>query len=395
MRKLFYSGLLIAIAATPTIVNGQDSLAIAEKKFRFDVKYEIPVTPVKNQNRSGTCWSFAAVSFVESELLRLGEGEKDLSEMFYVNLAYRDKAQRYIRYHGNSNFGPGGQAHDVINAIKKYEFVTEDEYPGIIPGETSHNHGELNTVLKSFLSALLTPGSGKISQAWFNAYQGILDAYMGPLPLDSKTKKNREKSSKFNPEDYLEITSYLHHPFYSWINLEIPDNWSQDKYFNIPIDEMMSVIFTAIEKGYTICWDGDVSDKGFSHANGLAILPEKDLLSMDTMERERWELLTEKDKNAELYNFEVPGHEKKVTQEMRQVAFDSHLSTDDHLMHLTGIMEDQNGTRYLLTKNSWAANSNKFGGFLKMSEAYVRMNTIAIMVHKDALPDSISKRMKN
>lgn len=393
--------MMLVLTIISVFVYGQDTIKTPDEKYRFEVKHEIQVTPVKDQSRSGTCWSFAAVSFVEAELLRLGEGEKDLSEMFFVNLAYREKAQKYIRYHGNLNFGPGGQAHDVTRNMQKYGYVTEKEYPGLIPGETSHNHSELNTVLKSFLSALITPGSGKISQAWFKAYQGILDAYMGPLPVEfsdlataDQGKTQKIPSSKFHPEDYVEITSYLHHPFYSWINLEIPDNWSHEQYFNIPLDEMMSVIFSAIEKGYTICWDGDVSDKGFSHANGLAILPEKDVSAMDPKERERWEKLTEKEKNGELYTFEKPGKERLITSETRQAAFDSHQSTDDHLMHLTGIVEDQKGTRYLLTKNSWAANSNKSGGYLNMSEAYVRLNTIAIMVHKDALPEGILKKMK-
>ncbi len=366
----------------------QDTVKSAEpEKYKFDTLKILPATPVKDQYRSGTCWSFAAVSYLESELIRLGSGETDLSEMFFVNHAYREKAKKYIRYHGSSNFGPGGQAHDVMNIIKSYGYVSETGYPGIVPGETSHNHGELDKVLKGFLDAVLASKSGKLSQAWYPAYLGILDAYLGKLPENSK-----QTTQKINPDDYIELTSYSHNPYYTWINLEIPDNWSNDKYFNLPLDELMSLMFDALNKGYTIAWDGDVSDKGFSHSNGIAILPDKDIKSLAGSERERWEKLSEKDKNAELYKFETPGNEKKVTPEMRQEAFDSHLSTDDHLMHVIGIAVDQKGTRYLITKNSWAANSNKYGGYLKISEPYARMHTIAFMVHKDALPGAILKK---
>ena len=393
MKKLIVKSLLPALlifAGTPSFA--QDTIAKpAEEKYVFTVVHQNAATSVKDQYRSGTCWSFGAVSFFESELLRTGAGEFDLSEMYYVNLAYRGKAERYVRFHGLSNFGPGGQAHDVLNGIKQKGLVTEKEYPGIIPGETSHNHGELNSVLEGFLKGLLSSGSEKLSNAWKNAYAGILDAYMGPLPANGGLKNVKG----FNPDDYIEITSYTHHPFYSWFSLEIPDNWSQDKYYNLPLDDMMSVIFNALEKGYTVCWDGDVSDKGFSHANGVAILPEKDLKSLEGSEQAKWEALSQKDKNAQLYKFNKPGKEKQVTQEMRQEAFDNQSSTDDHLMHFTGIVTDQQGTKYFITKNSWAANSNKTGGYLNISEAYARLNTVNIMVNKNALPENIRKKLTN
>ena len=389
MLNLMLMGVLLLTGAQS---NAQDTLTkAAEEKYVFTVTHENPATSVKDQYRSGTCWSFGAISFFESELIRLGAGELDLSEMYYVNLAYRGKAEKYMRLHGTGNFGPGGQAHDVLNGIKKHGLVTVKEYPGIIPGETSHNHSELNSVLEGFLKGLVSSRSEKLSKAWENAYAGILDAYLGPLPKNG----GQTNVKGFNPDDYIEIVSYTHHPFYSWFSLEIPDNWSQDKYFNLPLDEMMSVIFSALENGYTVCWDGDVSDKGFSHANGLAILPEKDLKSLEGSEQAKWEALTQKDKNAQLFQFNKPGKEKQITQEMRQEAFDNHASTDDHLMHVTGITTDQQGTRYLITKNSWAANSNKTGGYLNISEAYARLNTVNVMIHKNALPENIRKKLTN
>jgi len=393
--------LLMAVVFISYNTTAQDSLQKPdEEKYRFSVTHDNPATPVKSQSKSGTCWSFAATSFVESELIRLGAGETDLSEMYFVNLAYRDKADRYIRYHGHSNYGPGGQAHDVMNVIRNHGFVTEKEYPGLLAGEESHNHSELHAVLKGFLEAVLSSKSGKLSQVWKNAYGAILDTYLGPLPAyendtDKSIKTRLDKKSGFNPDDYVELTSYLHHPFYTWINLEIPDNWTYDLYYNIPLEELMAVMKGALENGFTVCWDGDVSDKGFSHANSVAILPEKDTASLDASEKEKWEKLSEKDKMAELYKFEKPGKEKAISPEMRQDAFDSHLATDDHLMHFTGIAEDQNGTRYFITKNSWGANSNKTGGYLNISESYARMNTIAIMIHKDALPEFLKKKIAN
>jgi bleomycin hydrolase len=400
MKTMKMINLLLAVVFIAFNATAQDSLQKSnEEKYRFTVTHDNPATPVKSQSKSGTCWSFAATSFIESELIRLGAVETDLSEMYFVNLAYRDKADRYIRYHGQSNYGPGGQAHDVMNVIRKHGFVTEKEYPGLLAGEESHNHSELHAVLKGFLEAVLSSKSGKLSQVWKNAYGAILDTYLGPLPIQENNtdKKNArlDKKSGFNPDDYVELTSYLHHPFYTWINLEIPDNWTYDLYYNIPLEELMAVMTGALENGFTVCWDGDVSDKGFSHANSVAILPEKDTASLDASLKEKWEKLSEKDKMAELYKFEKPGKEKAISPEMRQDAFDSHLATDDHLMHFTGIALDQNGTRYFITKNSWGANSNKTGGYLNISESYARMNTIAIMIHKDALPDFLKKKIAN
>ncbi|KAF5062449.1 Peptidase C1-like family protein [anaerobic digester metagenome] len=374
----------------------QDS--IKKEGFQFEVIKTNPATPVKDQYRSGTCWSFATVSFIESELLRLGAGEKDLSEMYFVNHAYREKAERYVRLHGSSNFGPGGQAHDVMNTIAKYGFAGESDYPGLLTGESKHLHGELDAVLKAYLDAVVQKKDGKLSKVWPDAFAGILDAYLGPVH-DQANGKNAgalpayAQAAGFNPADYIELTSFLHHPFYQKINLEIPDNWSQDLYYNLPLDELMDVMNHAIEKGYTICWDGDVSDKGFSHAKGVAILPEISGSSLEGTERERWEKLSEKEKNAELYSFSKPVKEKNITPEIRQEDFNNLKATDDHLMHITGIATDQLGTRYYITKNSWAADSNKSGGYLNMSEAYVRLNTIAVMVHKDAVPPLIRKKL--
>jgi bleomycin hydrolase len=369
-----------------------------EKGFNFTTVTDIKTTPVKDQQRTGTCWSFATTSFVETELLRMNKGEFDLSEMYFVRYAYVDKADRYVRRSGTANFGEGGQAHDVLNVIRQHGFVTDAAYTGLA-AEPNHNHAELEASLKAYIDVVDKKKNGIISLVWKDVFNDLLDVYLEKLPttisVNNKTidPVSFTKSTGFNADDYIEITSYNHVPFYKRVMIDIPDNWSQDLYYNLPIDEMVEVIKSALKNGYSVCWDGDVSDKGFSHANGIAFAPESELKPMEgTAERARWEKLSEKERASLLFaNGPVP--EKKVTQEDRQKSFDTQQTTDDHLMHFTGIVTDQNGTIYFKTKNSWNANSNKFGGYLNMSEAYVRLNTIAIMLHKNAIPKAISTKL--
>lgn len=368
--------------------------------YEFTKKIEIKHSPVKDQYKSGTCWSFATVSFFESELLRIGKNETDLSEMFFVNHAYREKADRFVRFQGKTNFGPGGQAHDVLNTMRKFGVATEAEYPGLLSGEKKHDHGEFDAVLNGFIKAVVANEGGKISKSWATAYNAVVDAYLGPLPeksnnlVDVKAKGVHSATLGLNPDDYIEITSYLHHPFYSSFILEIPDNWSFGSYHNLPLDQLVEVMKYALEKGYTIAWDGDVSDKGFSHSNGLALIPDAVLVSADGTEMAKWEKMSDKEKNEYAYNFKEIRKEKVVTPEMRQEVFNNYQATDDHLMHIVGLVNDQTGKDYFIVKNSWSDKSNAFGGYLNMSEAYVRLNTIAIMVHKDAVPDHLKKLMK-
>ena len=267
-------------------------------------------------------------------------------------------------------------------------------------GEKNHTFGEIDEILGDILKAVIKNKNHKLTTKWLEAYNSVLDTYFGSIPEnfiynDKKyTPKTFAKELGINPDDYIELTSYSHHPFYKKFILQIPDNWSKDEYYNLPIDELIDVINYALKNNYTVAWDGDVSDKGFSFRNGVAIIPEKDIKNMTDTERNKWEKLTEREKRASLYKFDKPGKEKNITQEMRQENFDNYTSTDDHLMHLTGIVKDQNGTIYYMTKNSWATNSNKFGGYLNMSESYVRLNTIAIMINKNALPRKIAKKLK-
>jgi bleomycin hydrolase len=354
-----------------------------EHLFIFQDIKKIKTTPVKNQQHTGTCWSFATTSFVETEILRQGGPELDLSEMFTARHAYEQKSELFVRYHGMANFSPGGQAHDMINVIRKYGFVPEDVYPGQEYGDTIHNHGELNGILTAYLKAVVK--NRKLTIAWEKGFSAVLDTYLGESPVkftfDGKeyTPVSFRDYVHFNPDDYVELTSYSHHPFYTHFVLELPDNWSHDLYYNLPVDELMEVISYALDNGYSVDWDGDVSEKGFSHKKGVAILPEEPWASMS---------------NADVDSaFRHPVKELQVTQEMRQKTFDDYETTDDHLMHLTGTAKDENGTLYFLTKNSWGTGRSDYGGYLFMSEPFVRLKTIAIMVHKDAIPKAIRKRL--
>ncbi len=343
----------------------------------------LKTTVTKAQSRTGTCWSFATTSFIETELIRMGKEELDLSEMYFARHAYEAKADSYIRYHGDASFGEGGQAHDVMDVVADYGFVTEEKYHGIMYGEEKHNHRELSRVLKSFVDAVID--ARQMTPVWEKAFSSILDTYLGEQPV-SLSLNNEELSPKdfakklgFNPDDYIELSSYTHHPWYSAFMLEVPDNWSHDLYYNVPVEELMETIRNSIKNGYSVVWDGDVSDDGFKSKKGLAIVPAKDWDDMDEKERD------------DVFN--KLADEKEINQDIRQKAFDDFSATDDHLMHLTGLLRASNGNYYYQTKNSHGKDRNDYDGFVYMSDAYVMLNTLAIMVHKDAIPEKIAEKL--
>lgn len=380
---------LSIVLSFPSALSAQDKDTTKPEKYVFTDVVRIRATPVKDQYSSGTCWSFATTSYIESELARITHDTLDLSEMYFVRKCYEQKARNYVRRQGTANFGEGGQAHDVLNVIATDGLMTEAQYSGLANGQTKPVHAEMEAVLKAMADALVKNPNGKLTPDWFKAVSAVLDVYLGPLPAGEA----KVSTPKFDPADYVELTSYTHHPFYQPFILEIPDNWAYGSYYNVPLDDLIAVMNNALENGYTVDWDGDVSDKGFSHRNGVAIVPDVALESATGTERSKWESIPEKERQKQFYTFEKPVPQKKVTQEMRQAAFDNYSATDDHLMHITGLTRDQEGTAYYITKNSWAAGSNSNGGYLNMSEPYVRLNTIAIMVHKSAIPKDIRKKL--
>ena len=393
--------LLFLFAGIVTAFNafGQDEEKKPEEEgYVFTIEKEVDATPVKNQYRSSTCWSFSAISFLESELLRMGKGEYNLSEMFVIRHAYGDKAKKYVRMHGNLNLAGGGAFHDVITVFKEYGMVPEEVYDGQVIGEENHIHGEMDNVVKAYVKAVVDNKNKKLTPVWYQGLVGILDAYLGEIPEEfeyngeKQTPKSFAKSLGLNMNDYVELSSFTHHPFYEEFVLEVPDNWEWGFVYNLPMKEFNEVLDYAIDNGYTIAWGADVSEKGFSWKNGVAIVPEVDMLDMTDTEKEKWEELTEKEKQASLYKFDKPGREKIITQEMHQEAFDNYSMTDDHGMHLTGKAKDQNGNEYFIVKNSWGE-SGKYDGYFYASRAFVLMNTLDIMVHKDAIPRHIKKKL--
>ena len=361
--------------------------------YMFTVETEVKRTPVKNQYRTGTCWCFSTVSFLESELLRLGKEEVDLSEMYVVRRTYPHKALNYIRMHGRANYGQGGQSHDVLDQIRRYGIVPESVYPGMNIEEDRHNHGEMSSVLRGVLEGILKRRGTRVTPRWLEAYEAVLDVYLGKVPktftYKGKTYTPKSFAREYLPlnlDDYIELTSYTHHPFYKKCRLELPDNWTyNDNYYNVPIDDLEKITDHALKNGHSLAWDGDVSEKDFSkgrsdtdYGTGYAIVPGKDWAAMTKAERK--EKITQ------------PVKEKAVTQAMRQKTFENFATTDDHLMHIVGIAHDQTGSKFYLTKNS-GGTDRPYEGYIYLSRAYFRLKGIAIMIHKDALPDDIKEKL--
>ena len=366
--------------------------------YQFTDVCRVPATPVKNQASTGTCWCFATTSFMESELLRMGKGEYDLSEMFIVRQKYMNQLNdNYIRQ-GEGNIGQGSLSHTFMNAFRQVGIVPEEVYSGINYDSDRHNHGELVRYMGAIANEAVK--MRKRSPEYNELIQSLFDIYLGKVPEKFSYKGKEYTPQSFaaslglNMDDYVELTSFNHHPYYQKFEVEVHDNWEHYQQYNLPLDELIEVQDYALQHGFTVCWDGDVSEKGFSFKNGVAINPEvKKVEDYSTTDRARFEKMDEKERLDEVYKFEHPYPEVNVTQEVRQAGFESYVTTDDHLMHLTGIVKDQNGTKYYTPTNSWGTERNKFGGYLNMSESYVRAKMIYIMVHKDAIPKAIKAKL--
>ena len=365
---------------------------VKQDKPEFTVVKQAPVTSVKNQYRSGTCWCYSALSFVESEIIRQKGIEVDLSEMFVVNHAYFDRAVKYIRLDGKLGFSAGSSFGDVFEVIKSYGIVPQDVYSGMNYGTELPVQGELDAVLEGFVKALVTNPNRKLTPAWKPAFQGILDAYLGEIPATFKAEEKAFNPLTYrdylgiNTDDYINLTSFTHHPFYEPFIIEVCDNWRWGSAYNLPIEELMEVMYNAVENGYTIAWGADVSEKGFTRS-GIATVPDFENKVTAGSDQERWVGKSETGKEES-----APAEEKVITQEMRQLAYDNKETTDDHGMHIYGLAKDQNGNPYFSVKNSWGK-AGDYEGIWYASDAYVRYKTLNIVVHKDALPKSIKKKL--
>lgn len=400
MKKSLIASLALAVCATAAAVPADSVATDSVKGFQFKDIHTVKTTSVKDQNKSGTCWCFSGTSFFEDEIMRLGGDSLDLSEMFTVYNCYKDKADRYVRYYGQTNFAPGGSLIDVAYVWDRYGAMPETAYNGLGYGEDKHVHGELDGILDAMLKVIVKKPNKKISTAWRNALEGVLDAYLGVIPATftyngkTYTPKSFAESLPIKPADYVALSSFTHHPFYSDFVLEVPDNWLSGRYTNLPLNELKAVVDNALANGYPVAWAADVSEGGFKWKEGVALMPKgKDEGDMDGTELSRWVKLSDKERLEDKYKFDGPVEEITVTQEMRQDMFDSQETTDDHGMEIVGIAEDQNGNRYYKVKNSWDTNQ-VYDGFFYVSEPYFLSKTMNVLVNRNAIPKEIAKKMK-
>jgi len=370
------------------------------KAYHFTTDKRVKTTSVKNQYRSGTCWAFSGISFFETELLRMGKGEYNLSEMFVVRNIYSEKATKYVRLHGHMNFGSGNEFYEVEYVLRKYGIVPEEAYDGLKYGTDKPVHAEMDKVLDNFVKAIVENPNKKLTPVWHDAYDKILDTYLGAYPKEftykgkKYTPKSFMSSLGLNMDNYVDITSFSNHPFYKKFIPQLPDNWQWGSDYNVPIKDLTAIIDNAIKNGYSVAWASDVSEKGFSWKNGIAILPDEKVDEVKDLERNKWSNMDRKEKLHYLYSFDHIVKEQTVTQESRQKGYDNYQTTDDHGMQIVGIAHDQNGTKYYIVKNSWGTDNSPFKGFFFASEAFVKAKTTGILVNKESIPDDIAKKLK-
>ena len=399
MKNRILLAFILSLFIAPAFAQKKNSAPQkSDEGYKFTPVVELKAMPVKDQASTNSCWDFATTSFIESELLRIGRGEYNLSEMYIIRCNYMDRLKDNFIKEGKGNITGGGQAHDWIAEFLKNGIVPDEVYTGLNYSMPYHNHSELSDFMSAIASVPVQ--RKKESDQYFSIVNAVLDTYLGKIPETFTykgvgfTPKSFAASLGINPDDYIEISSFTLFPFYTKGVVPFPDNWRNANYYNVPLDELIEIMDYSLKNGYTVDWDGDVSEKGFSHSKGVAIIPEiENTDNYSYADKARFGKMTSDERAAEAHKFSRAFPEVKVTQESREAGYDNKTTTDDHGMHITGIVKDQNGTKYYFTKNSYGTDRNPFGGYLNMSENYVRAKTIFIMVNKNAIPSEIKTKL--
>lgn len=395
---------VLLMAATAISAGAQEELTdttdTVSNKPVFTTIKENKITSVKDQNRSGTCWDYSTLSFFESELLRMTGKTYDLCEAFVASKTYMDRAVMAVRMHGDVSFSQGGSAYDVLYCLQNYGICPEDAMPaaGQLQDDTLNNFNEFFMVMTPYVEAVAKSSAKKLTPRWKAGLQGILDAYLGECPetfeYEGKTYTplSFAESIGLNLDDYVSITSYTHHPFYTAFAVEVQDNWRWPLSYNVPMDDMMRIIDNAVDEGYTVAWGGDVSEEGFTR-KGLAIAYDiEEVQSLAGSDAAKWLKLSQDTKNDKLDSLGVNAPEIVPTQEMRQEAYDNWETTDDHGMLIYGVAKDQNGKEYYMVKNSWGIYGD-YDGIWYMTKAFIAYKTMDFLVNKNAIPDDIKKKL--
>ncbi|RQO78511.1 aminopeptidase [Pedobacter sp. KBW01] len=384
----------LALSLSILVTYGQDNLVNSLKNnqsenskasFKFTDVINLANTPVQNQGSSGTCWSYSTNSFLESEMIKAGKQPVQLSQIFTARNAYVEKGINYVRMHGAVSLGDGGALHDVINMYRKYGAVPQEAYTGLNYGTKTNKTAELGDIEKGVLEAVVKNSNGELTPNWLKAYTGVIDAYLGAVP-ENFTYNGKKYTPKtfanevvgINPDNYVELSSFNDHPFYSKFTLLVPDNWSFDQVYNVKVNDITDIIDNALKNGYTVAWATDVSEKSFSYKNGVAFVPQTPYNDMTVKEK------------TDMFN--GPQAEMEITQENRQAAFDNYQTTDDHGMHIVGVSKDQNGKEYYIVKNSWGV-TNDYKGYLYVTKNYVKYKTTAFLLNKAGIPSAIAKKL--
>lgn len=384
--------LLALMLVMPSMLFAQSSA------YQFTDDVVVPHTSVKNQSRSGTCWCFAGLGMVEAEIMRKYNTEIDLSEMYLVRWAYANKFEKYVRMQGVCNFSPGGEVFDVLYAVSENGMMTEEAYNGLVLGDNIHNHGELHTVLAEYGKIVNKQHNGKISKAWPEMVQSILNVYLGETPETFNFEGTNYDAKSFaekypiNINDYVQIGAFTNHENYKPYIMPIQDNWTNTMTYNMTLDEVMKELDNALQNGYTVGWAQDVSDKGFSRDAGVGVVLEDNVAKIRESNVKKYKKMSDDEIKASLYKFESAIPEKEVTEEMHQEAYENGQTTDDHSMLIVGIAHDQNGNKYYKVKNSWSP-SYGYDGYWYCSEPYVRLHTMFFTLNKEGMTSDMKAKL--